>query len=91
MNIEGSFKMLTGDPGIYVKTAENGSKRAQAFCSDCGTSIYSAPVENASTFFGIRVGAINQRDQLIPETQYWCSSAQAWLQDIKNIPRVEAQ
>ena len=89
--IAGTFNMLTGDPKIYVKTAENGSKRAQAFCSDCGTPIYSAPVGEGSTFFGIRVGALKQRDQLIPKKQIWCRSAQTWAQDINNMSKVETQ
>ncbi|MGH8637739.1 MAG: GFA family protein, partial [Burkholderiales bacterium] len=32
-----TFKLLTGEPRIYIKTAESGNKRAQAFCADCGT------------------------------------------------------
>jgi hypothetical protein len=31
------FVLLRGDPKIHVKTAESGTKRAQAFCPDCGT------------------------------------------------------
>ena len=89
--IEGTFKLLSGDPKIYVKTAENGSKRAQAFCSDCGTPIYSAPEGAGSSFFGIRVGAIKQRNQLIPKAQYWCRSAQTWAQDITSMPKLETQ
>ena len=89
--IEGTFKLLTGDPKIYVKIAENGSKRAQAFCSDCGTPIYSAPEGEGSPFFGIRVGAIKQRDQLVPKIQYWSRSAQTWVQNISNMPKTETQ
>jgi hypothetical protein len=89
--IEGTFELITGEPRIYVKTAENGFKRAQAFCGDCGTPIYSAPEGGGSSFFGIRVGAIKQRNQLLPKSQYWCRSAQAWVQDITDLPRVETQ
>jgi len=28
---DGTFKILSGEPTVYVKTAESGSKRAQAF------------------------------------------------------------
>jgi len=52
-----------------LKIAENGSKRAQSFCPECGIPIYSAPVGAGPSFFGIRVGAIKQRDQLIPKSQ----------------------
>src|ERR1039458_9966468 len=30
------FQLLTGEPKVYIKTAESGNKRAQAFCADCG-------------------------------------------------------
>ena len=33
---------LRGEPRIYIKTAESGSKRAQAFCPECGTRIYAS-------------------------------------------------
>jgi hypothetical protein len=35
----GSFKLRSGEPKIYVKTAESGTKRQQAFCPNCGTNL----------------------------------------------------
>ena len=59
--IEGTFQIESGSPKIYVKTAEDGAKRAQAFCPECGSPIYAAPVgEAALQFIGIRVGLIKQ-------------------------------
>ena len=89
--IEGTFKLVTGEPKIYVKTADNGSRRSQAFCPECGTPIYSAPEDGNSEFFGLRVGAIRQRDQLVPKSQYWCRSEQPWAQDLTALPRIETQ
>src|SRR5215831_5403921 len=37
-----AFSLSGGQPKIYVKTAESGAKRAQAFCPECGTPIYAA-------------------------------------------------
>ena len=34
------FRMLSGEPTIYAKTAESGAKSAQAFCPRCGSPIY---------------------------------------------------
>jgi hypothetical protein len=89
--IEGSFKFLTGEPRKYVKVAENGSRRSQAFCGDCGTPIYSAPDDEQSLFFGLRVGAIKQRDQLIPKSQYWVRSAQSWIKETADMAEFETQ
>jgi len=89
--IDGSFEVLRGELRIYVKTAENGSRRAQSFCPQCGTPIYSAPDDDASSFFGLRVGSIRQRDRLVPSSQYWCRSAQAWVRDLSGMPETETQ
>src|SRR5215471_6506019 len=77
---EGTFRLLSGEPKIYVKTGENGNSREQTFCADCGTPIYSAPGGGVDKVVGLRVGTIRQRDQLVPSDQYWFRSSQAWLQ-----------
>src|SRR4029453_6911502 len=65
-----TFKFLSGRPKVYVKTAESGAKREQAFCSDCGTPIY-ASAPGGGPPFSIRVGAIRQRNDLVPKKQVW--------------------
>ena len=76
-----SFRFLTGRPKIYVKTAESGNHREQAFCPDCGSPIY-ASAAGGKPPLSIRVGTIRQRDQLIPRKQVWFRSAQRWLPDL---------
>jgi len=88
--IEATFRLLTGNPKTYVKTAEDGTPRAQVFCPECGTPIYAGPVDGGSSMIGIRVGITSQRDQLIPRKQYWCRSAQDWVQDLSALPKVES-
>ena len=88
---EDSFELLSGELKMYAKTAEDGSIRIQSFCFECGTPIYSSPPEGTQDYFGIRVGAIRQRDQLIPKTQIWVRSAQTWTQDISNTPKSETE
>ena len=36
-SLPGTFRLKTGTPKIYVKTAESGNKRAHGFCAECGT------------------------------------------------------
>jgi hypothetical protein len=86
-----SFRLLSGQPKAYVKTAESGRKRIQAFCPECGTPIYSAAAGGASEFVAIRVGTIRQRDQLPPKTQYWWRSAQAWVTELGSMRQVEKE
>jgi hypothetical protein len=84
------FTLRTGHPKIYVKTAESGAKRAQAFCPDCGTPIYSAAAGDAPMLF-IRVGTSRQRAQLPPKSQVWFRSALDWVTDLSSVPRSARQ
>jgi hypothetical protein len=88
---EGTFRLLAGEPRIYVKTGDSGNKREQTFCPDCGTPIYSAPVGGATKVVALRVGTIRQRDRLIPGDQYWSRSAQQWLAKLPAIKKTETQ
>jgi hypothetical protein len=88
---EGSFKLLSGEPKIYVKTAESGTARAQAFCENCGTAIYATSVGAGSKKYGLRVGSIRQRAELRPARQFWCGSALGWATDLRGIAKFEKE
>jgi hypothetical protein len=87
---EGTFRLLSGELKIYVKVAESGNERQQAFCGDCGTPIYSAP-NGGKGMMGLRVGALRQRGALVPSRQIWYRSAQNWLGALTAIPRGDRQ
>jgi hypothetical protein len=87
----GTFALLFGAPTVYVKTAESGNNRQQTFCPTCGTPIYSAPVTGDTKVVVLRVGAIRQRDQLVPCDQYWFRSSQAWLPNLSTITKQDKQ
>lgn len=89
--VDGSFELLSGQPKLYIKTAESGVKRAQAFCPDCGTQIYATSAGDGPKTYGLRVGTIRQRGALRPSKQYWCRSALPWLTDLQSIAQVEKQ
>ncbi|HEX3396035.1 MAG TPA: GFA family protein [Steroidobacteraceae bacterium] len=81
-----SFRFLSGAPKIYIKTAESGNKRAQGFCANCGTPIYSADAHSPQAYW-LRVGTMSQRAVLPPKHQIWCRSALAWASDIRSLER----
>jgi hypothetical protein len=85
-----AFAMSGGQPKIYIKTAESGSKRAQAFCPECGTSIYSASVTDPQSYM-LRVGTIRQRGHLRPKVQQWCRSSFGWAMDLNSLPQFPKQ
>lgn len=85
-----SFVLRSGAPKTYIKTADSGKKRVQAFCPECGTPIYSVDA-NEPRAFGIRVGTLKQRAELRPMQQIWYRSALPWVADVGGIPHVETQ
>jgi hypothetical protein len=80
-----AFTLKSGTPKTYVKTADSGVKRAHAFCGDCGTPVYSSPVDEPS-FFALRVGCLDQRRDLPPMTRIWCRSQLVWSLDLGGVP-----
>lgn len=85
------FKILSGEPAKYVKTAESGNKRVQAFCPKCGSPIYAGAVDNPAAPVNIRVGIVRQRDDLVPKKQIWGRSRQSWVDSLASILRWEKQ
>ena len=79
-----------GTPKIFIKTAESGNKRAQAFCPECGTPLYSAQVTDTPAYV-LRVGTIRQRAQLRPTMQQWCRSALGWAMDLRDVEQFPKQ
>jgi hypothetical protein len=84
------FRLLGGEPKIYVKTGESGRKRVQSFCANCGTPIYSADAA-APEVYSIRLGTVRQRAELPPKVQIWCRSALPWTMNLGPVTQVAKQ
>lgn len=80
------FVLRSGTPKVYVKTGDSGVRRAQAFCGDCGSPLYTCAAEDPHTY-GLRVGCIAERRELPPRKQIWCRSALPWTSDLTGIAR----
>jgi len=87
--VAGTFRLLSGEPKIYLKTADSGNMREQAFCAECGTPIYSGPVGDGDRVLGLRVGVLRQRNQLKPGLRIWHRSSLGWLRDLASIETCE--
>src|SRR5262245_4201753 len=85
-----AFHLAGRQPKSDGKTAESGTKRAQAFWPECGTSIYSAAVRDPQVF-NIRVATARQRGELRPKSQGWCRSARDWVNDLQSIKQFAKQ
>jgi len=89
--VPGATFRMTGQPASYLKTtSDSGNPRVQAFCSKCGTPIYStSPGEGVQPSYMVRVGILRQRDQFVPKRQIWFRSARPWVTGIDAIPKVQ--
>ena len=86
-----TFRLLTGQPTVYVKTAESGTKRKHSFCPNCGTPVNSSAYTDNPLTYSLRIGCLKQRAQLSPKKRNWCRSALAWAQNISTLPARDTQ
>ncbi len=80
------FRFLTGEPASYIKVADSGNKRVQTFCGHCGSPIYATAFGDPTAILNIRVGAIRERNELVPKRQIWTRSRQPWTTDLSALP-----
>jgi hypothetical protein len=85
----GTFRIITGAPRVYTKTAQSGRLREQAFCGDCGSPIYATAPGPEPRTYNVRVGTIAERRQLRPFRQIWARSRIPWLDEIPGCPEVD--
>ena len=81
-----NFRLISGMYKVYVKSAESGTRRRQAFCGDCGTPIFSSADADPPPVYTLRIGTLSERALLVPKRRVWCRSAFGWLSDIESIP-----
>lgn len=78
-------QLTGGEPSVYLKVGESGGRRHQAFCGKCGSPVWVIG-DDDDPDVGLRWGGIRQRDQLVPKSAIWCSSAVLWLDEVTRIP-----
>jgi len=88
---ERAFKLRSGEPKTYVKTAESGATSHQLFCPECASPLYSTSIGVGPKVFNLRLGTARQRAELRPRAQYWCRSAQHWVAIQEPSRRIDTQ
>ena len=85
------FRLVRGEPRIYMKVADSGSRRGHAFCGDCGAPVFRLPTDNNPNY-SLRVGGLDQRAQLgPPRRQIWAKRRLPWVSAIGDIPEVASK
>lgn len=80
------FKLLSGTPRLYVKTAESGTRRRHYFCADCGTPVAATADLDDPPAWTLRIGCLEERPLLPPRSQTWCRSSMPWLNEVASLP-----
>ena len=83
--------VLRGEPRRYIKTADSGNRRVQAFCADCGSPLYTHADEAHPRSYGLRVGGLAERRQLTPRKRIWCRSALDWSTDLHGMLELDRE
>lgn len=81
-----SVRLTQGTPKVYTKLGDNGRKRFQLFCPDCGSPLFTTGEGQDAEEWGIRWGSIRQRALLPPKRQIWCGSAVDWRDQLRLLP-----
>ena len=85
------FRVIRGDPHIYMKIADSGSRRGHAFCRDCGAPVFRLPTDNNPNY-SLRIGGLDQRAEFAaPAKQIWAKRRLQWVPAIGDIPEFASQ
>lgn len=86
-----TYRLLSGKPKVYVKTADSGTRRRHSFCAHCGAPVASTADSDTPPFYSLRVGCLRERAELPPKKRIWCKSALAWAQNVGGLPGIAGQ
>jgi hypothetical protein len=82
-----AFIVTKGEPRIHRGRADSGAETGRAFCPDCGTPLWSLAPD--LPFIPVKVGALDERDDLAPQMHIYVSSAPPWHPFCAGSPRFE--
>jgi len=68
---------VEGSPRAWESLADSGHHMRRLFCAECGTQVFSEALENRD-YMVVRVGTLDDADDLRPEVVIWTDSAPAW-------------
>jgi hypothetical protein len=76
-----------GTLSLHTTTGESGGAVARHFCGHCGSPIYSA-VDAAPGVLFVKAGTLDDTSALKPQVEFWCDTAQPWLEQRADLPRM---
>ncbi len=84
-----AFAVTQGQPRLYRSERDGGGEVSRAFCPDCGTPLWSIPVD--APFIPVKLGAFDDYSDLSPAMHIYVSSAPHWHSvppDLPSFPKM---
>lgn len=78
---------ITGELRQFGTVGESGQTVHRHFCGQCGSPIYSA-VDAMPGMVFLKAGTLDDPSGLAPQAEFWCDTAQPWLETRGNLPRM---
>jgi hypothetical protein len=80
-----SFKLLSGTPKGFAKTADSGNALTRHFCVDCGSPLFTSSPYHPDRVY-VKAGALDDPSVVVPAYQSWVSSSVAWSSIPRGLP-----
>ena len=71
-----AFEVTKGNAKLYVSKGDSGEEACRAFCSDCGSPLWSLPAH--APFVPVKLGALDDTSDIAPTLHLYTASAPSW-------------
>lgn len=78
----------TGETRIFIDEGESGMAVSRHFCGTCGTPVLTRAAAMPG-FMAIKVGTLNNPENVMPAQEIYCRSALPWLPELLPGARAE--
>ncbi len=86
-----NFRIIRGDPKMYLRQTSPAKAMQCWFCPDCGTRLYHMPGGAAYPNRNIKPGTLDDSSWLAPAIHFWTRSAQPWVTFPEGVTVYETQ
>lgn len=73
-----ALKITSGEPKVYVDTADSGNQLYRSFCPDCGSSLFSQRASMPDMRV-LKVGTLDEPGDMKIVMNIWTQSARPWV------------
>ena len=85
------FKLTSGIPKSFIRTADSGAKVESFFCDACGVRIYAKAAVSNSEHIILKPGTLQNTNDLNPSADVWLKSKQDWFEPPKDTKHFQKQ